>query len=112
MESPLCASDGSWYGRLECDYVVKCISGEVIVQTCTTVGSIDDVVNKGSLVRETKPGQVRSKEGLPMTTPRVSTGTLMGGYIDDVRQFHRRGGCTTNERETWPLSSTCGIMLS
>ena len=63
-------------------------------------------------MRETKPGQVRPKEGLPMTTPRVSTGTLMGGYIDDVRQFHRRGGCTTNERETWLLSSTCGIVLS
>ena len=48
MESPLCASDGSWYGWLECDYAVKCISGEEVVQTCTTVGSIGDVV-KGLL---------------------------------------------------------------
>ena len=48
MESPLCASDGSWYRWLECDYAVKCISGEKVVQTCTTVCSIGDVV-KGLL---------------------------------------------------------------
>ena len=34
--------------------------GEMIVQTCTTEGSVDDVA-KASLVQETKPGQVRTK---------------------------------------------------
>ena len=40
--------------------ICKCcrwISGEVIVQTCTTEGSVGDV-EKGSLVRESKPGQI------------------------------------------------------
>ena len=36
------------------------IGGEAIVQTCTTERSVGDV-EKGSLVRESKPGRVRTK---------------------------------------------------
>ena len=52
------AADTIGWSAIDCG--VKWISGEVIVQTCTTKGSVGDVV-KGSLVRESKPGRVSTR---------------------------------------------------
>ena len=49
---------GNRYDWLKCDCGVKWISGEAIVQTCTTEGSVGDVVKRVSCARiKTWPGK-------------------------------------------------------
>ena len=46
MESPLCTMGEQLCGLQECDCGVRWISGEVIVQTCTTEVSVGEVVRE------------------------------------------------------------------
>ena len=50
-------------------------------------------------MRESKPGQVRAKEGLPIVTPRASAGTLMGALTVSVGFFAVADVRPTRERQ-------------
>ena len=83
---------------MECDCGARSTFEEVIVQTCTTEGSVGDVV-KRSPVQESEPGQVRAKERLSMVTPRASAEMLIDALTVSVGFFAVADVRPTRERQ-------------